>query len=131
MYGRVAAWRTVHQEGSDHGYHELAGFADPIIAAQLLEEGLEDNGYVWIIPNAVQELGGTPGPTVLDGLTLVHGGDIRCGIVRVDNDVDPVDGDPVAVKENTAHAPDPSDTDTVSSADRRVDATTPIKERRR
>jgi hypothetical protein len=46
--GVVAAWKQVPDpDDPGHGQYVLAGYADPIKAAQLLEEAVKDDGYVW------------------------------------------------------------------------------------
>lgn len=89
--GTVAAWTTVPGEGDPtHGYHALAGYADPIMAAKLLEEAIADEGaYVWVIPDTPE---GEAGPVQLDGLLLVYGADVHTGRVR--NDSSPLDPPP-------------------------------------
>jgi hypothetical protein len=76
--GVVAAWKQVPDpDDPDHGHYALAGYADPIKAAQLLEEAVKDDGYVWI-------LSGTDPAVRLDNLVLIWGADILGG--RVCND---------------------------------------------
>jgi hypothetical protein len=96
--GTVAAWTQVTAEGkADRGFHVLRGYADPIVAAQLLEEALKDEGYVWIIPDDGE---GNPGEIKLDGLLLIYGADIHTGRVR--DHIGVVD---VATSDQSAPAP--------------------------
>jgi hypothetical protein len=89
--GVVAAWKQVPDPDDPSspraapgefawtggGHYALAGYADPIKAAQLLEEAVRDDGYVWI-------LSGTDPVVRLDNLVLIWGADILDG--RVCND---------------------------------------------
>lgn len=79
-YGSVAAWTQTQTEGTaGKGFHVLSGYADPIMAARLIEEATKDEGYVWVIPDGDD---GSPGEVKLDGLLLIYGADIHSGGVR-------------------------------------------------
>lgn len=87
--GAVAAWRKETHPAADsptgeRDYQVLAGMADPIMAAGLIEEAIKDDGFVWIIGTKHEGDSFIPGPATLDNLYLIWGGDIHSGRVRLD-----------------------------------------------
>jgi hypothetical protein len=77
-YAVVAAWATVQdKEDPTKGRYVLKGSADPIVAAQLLEEAVADDAYVWAF-RATDE---GPFSEQLDNLLLLRGRDILSGAV--------------------------------------------------
>jgi hypothetical protein len=86
--GVIAAWGTQDDPKSPgHGLRILKGYADPIVAAQLLEEAVQHDAYVWVLPDddsvdTFPDPDYTPPPIVLEGLVLVWGPDILGGVVR-------------------------------------------------
>jgi hypothetical protein len=93
--GVVAAWTTTASpEDPGHGHRILAGYADPIVAAQLMEEAVRSDAYVWVFPDEkvypksdAALVGYAPPSVKLDGLKLIWGPDLLGGTVRSVPDV--------------------------------------------